>query len=357
MGVLDRYIAWNLARGWILTWVVMSALFGLLAFVEELERAGGRYTVVNVTQFILYTLPQRSLDLFPVIALLGSLLALAGLNKNSEIIAMRAAGISLRRFFRAVTIPSLLLVGALYGATEYVAAPLYQQAERDKNLIRDDGKANMLEGKGIWSNSDYRFFNVRTLRHSQVPVGIYLYEFAPDGRLLEFVFARQATLTENRKWDLVGVEHKKLEDGLLVSRHEKNLEMGPFWSREELPVLPLSTAGMTLTGLFEYANYLKSTNQKSARVELIFWQKMALPLTSGMMVLLATPIGAGSGTQRSSAYGRNLAIGAGIGILFYLGSQIIHTAGPMFGIPAVMVALAPVALVTGMAGWLFRRMR
>ena len=57
--------------------------------------------------------------LFPVIALLGSLLALAGLNKSSEIVAMRAAGVSRRRFLRSVAVPALMLAATLYAATVY----------------------------------------------------------------------------------------------------------------------------------------------------------------------------------------------------------------------------------------------
>lgn len=356
MGRLDRYIAWNLLKGWTLVWLIMSAIFSLLAFVDELERTGGHYQVSDAIRFILYTLPQRSMDLIPVIVLLGSLLALAGLNKNSELIAMRAAGMSVRRLLRSVAVPALLLVAALYAMYEYAAAPLYQEAETRKTLVRE-GKANMLKGKGLWSASDGRFFNVRTLKHGTVPTDIYLYEFAPDGRLLDFVFATSAKPAKNRKWRLVDASHKSLTEGELRTEHKDQLDMGPFWSSEELPILPLSITGMTLTGLYDYTQHLKSTKQKVERVEQLFWQKIALPLTAGAMVLLATPVGAGLGSQRSSAFGRNLAVGAGVGILFYLASQIINTGGPLLGIPPAMVAFIPVLLVSTAAGGLFYRMR
>ena len=356
MGLLDRYIAWKLLKGWLLVWVVMASIFTLLGFVEELERTTERYQITDAVRFMLYTLPQRSLDLAPVVALLGSLLALSGLNKSSELIAIRAAGISVSRLMRSVAMPTLIMVVALYAISEFVAAPLFQQAEAEKTVIRS-GRANLLKGKGIWSNSGQRFFNVRSLKHGQVPTSIYLYEFAPDGQLQQFAFAHSAQLADTRRWDLLDVRQKTLDDGRLNSQHLPNLEMGPFWSREELPVLPLSTAGMTPTGLYEYSDYLKSTNQLSERIEQVFWQKVALPLTTGAMVLLAVPIGASVGTTRSSAYGKNLAIGAGIGILFYLVSQLIQTAASMAQIPAGLAAFLPVVLVSGIAAGLIRHMR
>jgi lipopolysaccharide export system permease protein len=284
------------------------------------------------------------------------MLALAALNKNSEIIAMRAAGMSMRRFLRAVVIPAAALVVVLFAVSEYVSAPLDRQAETEKSVVRE-GRANLLEGKGLWSASDYRFFNVRTLRHGNVPSGIYLYQFDADGRLHDFIFAQSAKPARNREWRLMNVRHKTLKDGKLVTSTEDHLDTGPFWSSDELPIIPLSIMGMTLTGLHEYAGYLRDTNQKWEAVQQLFWQKVALPLTAGAMVLLAAPIGASISTQRGSTFGRKLAIGAGVGIAFYLASQIIQTGGTLIGLPPPLVAFIPTLLVLGTSAALFYRLR
>jgi len=356
MNRLDRYIARKLLGGWILVWLVISAIFGLLTFVDEIERVNERYQITDALQFVLYTLPQRSLELAPVIILLGSILALAGLNKHSEIIAIRAAGVSLSRFIQALAIPATALVILLYAASEFVAAPLYQQAELQKTLIRS-GQPNLLTGKGLWGNNKRRFFNVRTLKNLQIPRTIYLYEFSADGKLVNFIYADRARLTNSRRWDLLGVTQKTLQGEQLITHQRDSLEMGPFWSREELPALPLSTAGMTPSGLYEYSDYLKSTDQLAGRIEQLFWQRIVLPLTTGAMVFLAIPIGAGLGTIRSNAFGRNLAIGAGAGILFYLLSQVIQTGGSMLQVPPVVAAFLPVVLVLVATGGLISRMR
>lgn len=356
MNCLDRYIARKLLAGWLLAWLVISAIFGLLSTIEELDRLHGRYTVMDALQFVLYTLPQRSLELAPVIVLMGSIVALAALNKHSEIIAIRAAGVSMRRFIRSVAIPTGMLVALLYLGSEYVAAPLYQQAEIQKTLTRS-GQPNLLTGKGLWSNNDRRFFNVRTLKNSQIPRNIYLYEFSPEGKLLNFLYADRAQLTTTRRWDLLGVSQKTLEGRILQTRKRDNLEMGPFWSRDELPALPMSTSGMTPSSLYEYSNYLKSTDQLSDRIEQLFWQRITLPLTASAMVFLAIPIGASLGTARSGAFGRNLAMGAAAGILFYLVSQLAQSGGSIAELPPSIVAFFPVTLVLVTASVLMRRMR
>jgi lipopolysaccharide export system permease protein len=269
---------------------------------------------------------------------------------------MRAAGMPLTYFFRAVGIPALFLVLLLYGISEYVSAPLYQQAEMEKSLLRT-GRTNLLRGKGLWSVDNLRFFNVRTLRHGKIPSEIYLFQFAPDGRLLNFIYALSAKPADDRKWKLLDVTQKTLENDKLKTTFQKQLAMGPFWSPDELPVLPLPITGMTLTGLYDYTQYLHDTDQTWQRAEQLFWQKVALPLTAGVMVLLATPIGASLQSQRSTAFGRSLAIGAGVGIGFFLLTQIINTSSALIGLPPAMAAFLPAMLVLAATGWLFSRMR
>jgi lipopolysaccharide export system permease protein len=114
---------------------------------------------------------------------------------------------------------------------------------------------------------------------------------------------------------------------------------------------------MTPSDLYEYAGYLKTTNQLSTRIEQLFWQRIALPLTTGAMVFLAIPIGASVGSVRSNAFGRNLAMGAAVGIIFYLFSQLVQTGAAIIHIPPSVAAFAPVILVLSVAVGLVSRMR
>jgi lipopolysaccharide export LptBFGC system permease protein LptF len=61
--------------------------------------------------------------------------------------------------------------------------------------------------------------------------------------------------------------------------------------------------------------------------------------------------------MRSSAFGRNLAIGAGAGILFYLASQLIQTGSSLAHLPSSLAAFLPLLLVLAITGVLTYRMR
>lgn len=355
MPTLNRYIALTLIKGWILVTIIMLALFGLLQFVQELEHTGNRYKTIDAALFVLRTLPQLGLDLTPVSGLLGTLIGLANLSRHSELIAMRAAGVSSFQLLLSVLMPSVLFSILILLAIEFISPVLHEQAEIQRAVTRS-GHSSLLKGKGLWSNAGLRFFNVRNLAHSGIPAGIKYYEFEPDGKLVMFAHADHADLNQNREWSLKDVQKKTWEETSLTTKTLKELDIGPFWKKSELPLLPLSTAAMPPSSLYEYARYLHATNQRSDHIELAFLQKITLPLITLAMICLAVPIGAGQATQRTSDFALHLGIGALIGILFYLGSQIIHTMGPVVGLPPALLVSTPSILVMGAAIFLFRRM-
>ena len=81
-----------------------------------------------------------------------------------------------------------------------------------------------------------------------------------------------------------------------------------------------------------------------------------MPFTVGAMVLLATPVSANLSAGRDRSFGINLAIGAVIGILFYLGAQIIFALGRLFDLSIPLVAALPSILVALCAAAMLRRM-
>jgi len=357
MSCLDRYIAASLMKGWSLVLVIMLALFSLFVFVVELDHVDNRYRVLNALRYVLLTMPQRGLDLSPAIFLLGTLAALAALAKHNELIGMLSTGVTRVRLVRCVAVPAILLVTLLALFSEFVSAPLYQLAETQRSSIRNNN-ADSLDGKGLWSKDGLRTINVRKLRLGRIPTGIDLYEFKPDGSLKTAIHASHADLAPgSRQWTLVDVQYKAWTDGRESSRHLEKLDLGPFWLSRELPALSISTAGMSLAGLHEYIGYLSDTGQPAGAYQLAFWQKASMPLTAGMMVMLAVPIGADARPQRGAAFGRRMVTGAMIGILFYLGTQLIQAGGMLLGLDAALIALTPVLILLITSAFLFSRMR
>jgi lipopolysaccharide export system permease protein len=346
--ILSRYLAWHLVRGWLLVLAVLAALFALIALLEEIDGLSERYRFVHAVWYVLLTTPQRIVDLAPVIAALGTLFAFATLSRHSELVVMRAAGLSMRSLLLMCALPTAALVVLIGASTEYVVAALHHDAETQRTVLRS-GNLDLLEGRGLWSRTESRYINVRELRMGQMPEGILIYELGADGSLQRAIEAARAELLPDRSWRLLEVRTKEWRDGGITTTEHPTLALGPFWSATELPVLGQSLAAMPPSAMLDYAEHLRSTGQDDSRVRLAFWQRIALPWSAGAMVLLCAVIGIGFGSTRSAAFGLRVLGGAAIGTGFYLLTQIMHTSGQLLGLDQAAVVTLPILLVVGVA--------
>lgn len=347
--IIQRFLAGHLARGWLAVFTVLTSLFALLALIDEVDNLNERYTFLDALAYVGLTTPQRVLELSPVAAALGTILAFAGLTCTSELVVIRATGFSMRQLVLLCTPPTLLLALLLGLSSEFLVASMHQRGETQRTVLRS-GNFDLLAGHSLWSSRGTRLFNVRNLRIGQIPEGISLYEFNEHSELLTAIDAARAEPMKDRNWKLIDVRRKDWTDGKVSTVVLPELELGPFWSAAELPALGQSLAAMSPSALYEYSSYLEETGQEYQRVRMAFWQKIALPVSAVAMVLLTTVIGLGFGTIRSSAFGFRVLGGAILGVGFYLLTQIFHTGGQLLGLDQSVVVLIPICLAVLLAG-------
>ena len=356
MNILQRYIAANLVRGWLLVLCVLAAVFGLIGFIQELDHTRFDYDALAVARYTLFTLPQQLLSLAPVIALLGSIVALANLDKSNELTIISCAGVSLRQMLVAIAAPTFLLMLLLWAAMEYLTPVLHQHGEQARHALRYRNDVRIPDG-GVWSKNGQRYIHLGKMLKGNVPGDIDLYEFGDDGSLVLTLHARSAEVSSGRVWRFKDVREKRLVEGELVTRRVPELEISNLWAAAELPTLTLSSDSMTLSVLYGYGRYLASTGNSTTLYLSAFWQKVTLPLTVAAMVFLATPISTNLGSRRERNFGVSMGIGALVGILFYLSSQIVFALGQLLQLSIPLVSVSPALVIFACAGLLLRRVR
>lgn len=353
MRTLDRYIGLTLLKGSALVMAVLLIMFSFLALLQELEDVGdGNYGLVEALGYVGLTIPERLLELAPVTALLGGLVGLGTLAKGSELTAIRAAGISVNRVAWSVGKLSIALIVSLLLFAEFVVPPLHQLAERNR-LLATQATEYVAKGKGFWARDEHQVLRVRTLRHGRIPTTIELYGFDDDNKLRSYVYANRADVRDSREWQLEDVHQKIITDDMVVHQKRANMKWHSFLRQGQLEGLQLPVASLAPSDLYQYVRYLKETEQKSNRHELTFWQEVSLPLSAGAMAILAVPFGFGS--LRNPSFGQQLALGAGVGILFFLLDQIVANLGLLFSLSPPLVAFIPVVAILGFATFLLRR--
>ncbi|MBL0969398.1 MAG: LptF/LptG family permease [Brevundimonas sp.] len=100
LGRIERYVLTTQARSLAVALGVISALIMLIDFVEISRGVGSDVDLsgVRILGLMLLKSPQVILQLLPFVFLFGTLGAFVSLNRRSELIAMRAAGLSAWRF-------------------------------------------------------------------------------------------------------------------------------------------------------------------------------------------------------------------------------------------------------------------
>ena len=129
MQILDRYIGRSVAISALVVLSVLLSLFTFFAFTDEVDKIGqGQYDTLEAVRYVLLTVPRLAYQLFPMVALLGSIIGLGLLASNSELTVMRAAGVSLGRIVWSVMKVGLLFVLLALVIGEGIAPSAERQA-------------------------------------------------------------------------------------------------------------------------------------------------------------------------------------------------------------------------------------
>tara|TARA_R110000823_G_scaffold119998_9_gene244398 strand:+ start:18593 stop:19663 length:1071 start_codon:yes stop_codon:yes gene_type:complete len=354
--ILERYIARHLTTGWLIVLAVLAAVFGLIIFIQELDKAKQAYDTLAAARYTAAVLPGELVSLAPVIALLGSIVGLASLDRFNELTVISAAGFRLRRLLAAIFLPTLMFMLVLWVCMEYLTPPLQQSTERERNHLRH-GSTTWIPSGGVWSTDGRRYIHLDHLSEDNVPGNISLFEFARNGELVRHLRAKTAEVGADRRWSFRNVREKVLVDGVLQSRKHDELSVANLWAPDELPNLSLPSAMMRLSVLYTYANYLRSIDQPFEQQLNTFWQKLMMPFTVLAMVLLATPLSSSVTVGRDHSFGFKIGLGALLGIVFYLSAQVIFALGQLFQVPEALLASLPALIIASVALALFGRMR
>lgn len=355
MSLINRYVRQTVWRGYALVLSILVAFFGLLALLEQLEDVGdANYGTVDALLYVALTTPARVLEVAPVTALLGGLVAIGSLARHSELLAIRAAGISPLHVGWVFVKPAAIFLCVLMVIAEFVAPPLRQAAERGRAIeVSDIG--DVLRGRGLWSRDGLRFLNVRRLLHGRYPAGIELYEFTEGGQLDRYLYAEWADVLPDGGWQLREVQIKQADGLILHSRRVSHLQWRPFWTRKQLNVVQLPASSLSLSELRRYIRYLDTTDQASDKVNLLFWQRLTGLLSVPAMALLAVPFGFGG--VRSASFTKLLAIGALIGLLFHIVVKVGANLGLLLELSAPASTLPPALLAATVGLLLLGRVR
>ena len=353
--MVNRYVEIAAFKAFALVAVALTGLFSLLEFVEQLAFVGqGDYGVPDALSYVLLTAPSRMLQVIPVSMLLGSLLALGALARNSELTAMLSLGISERRIIGSVLKLTLPIIGILLLMTEFVIPPAQQMAQEQRAYALSSSASSHTDN-GFWAQDDHQYLNVQEFRPGNVPLGIDIYSFETDGSLDSIIHADHAVIRSDGVWLLSIVSRKRIRASEFTTEHLASLPWHSFIPMRQIRFLILPLNSTPPIELYWYIRSLEQRHQNTTRYEQELWTKASIPLSMIAMIMIAAPFVFGS--RRAQSTGKQLTQGVGFGIVFSLSQQILGHLGLLLELNPAATALAPSLLVIIVAVCLFRTNR
>lgn len=348
MRILDRYIFRTVASATLVALLVLLLLESFLGLLVELEQVGkNNYDFAAIIRYLLLVQPQRLYELFPMALLVGGLLGMGALASGSELIVMRAAGVSLTRLTRSALQAGFLLSLVVLAIGEFVAPPLEQIASEQRATAKSEGMA-IRGGRGFWARDGDYFIHVRAVLPGIRLVDIHIFKIGPQDQL-EAVTAAQGARYQEGRWVLEGIDRSTLSGDRVHSERLNDLALVSEISPKVLDVLAANPNDLSIRDLWVYVGYLERNGLDAASHRLALWRKLLAPLTYLAMLVVGMPFV--FGPQRSAGTGQRLLIGLLLGLAFFLVNYLLGNVVLLYGYPPLLGAILPSLLFVG-AGFL-----
>ncbi|MDQ8022930.1 MAG: LPS export ABC transporter permease LptG [Moraxellaceae bacterium] len=316
MRTLGAYLRREVLGSIGLVLLAFLALFAIFDFLAELDELGrGTYRLKHVIIYVLLTLPGRAYEVMPIAALIGTLLGLTILARNSEITVMRSSGVSLRRLLGSLLKTGTILVLLTLILGELIVPPLERAAQRWR-LMSTQSALKQDFVTGTWMRDGALFINIRKAQPNGELEGIRLYEFDREHRLISLASAERGEFTFGTGWRLFDAT----QIIFLPDHTERNVQPELSWASELTPemvsVAMVTPERMAIRSLYPYVRHMLDNNQRAGRYAVALWKKVIYPFASLIMIALALPFALGN--QRSGNIGGRLLIGVMLGMGFHL---------------------------------------
>ncbi len=349
--ILDRYLFWQLLAGVLLVLMTLTALDAFFSYINELDSVGrGDYGHLEALLVIFFSLPERMYQYAPTSVLIGGLLSLGGLAAQGELIAMRAAGMSISGIAVATLKAGMVFVIAIFLLGEWLA-PLAQAKGERLRTGSVSGNLAIQSDSGLWMKHAGRFVRTRGIANNRHLLDVEVFEF--DGSHLRSVVHATSAQKTGDGWLLHSVNRVEFGDNALKTTQEDAEHWKELVDDKMFAVLQLKPARMSALDLYEYVGYLQANHLESAQYRLAFWNRFTQPLSALVMLILALPFVFGS--QRTGGAGQKLFIGTLLGVGYYLISRLLNQLGIVYGMPPFLSAMLPPLIFLSVAVVMLRR--
>ena len=337
ISIMDRYIARELT---------LPFLFGVGAFSSIAVSIGALFELIRKVaeaglpaslafEIFLLSLPTFTVLAFPMSTLLATMMTFSRFSSDSELIAMRGCGVSIKRIVVPAVVLSLLISGLSVAVIEVIAPASTERAALLLARALDEEKPPFKEGNITFQQQDddelVRFFHAENF-DGTIMKGITVVDFSQDDSedgLKQIVSADEAewdfkrNLWEFRKGTIYAVSPTgSFRQIIRFDQQDLQLPRTPL----DLAQRPKKEEEMNIAETREYMNILRQTGDERAvrKLAVAIQRKLAIPFACVVFGLVGSAVGV-----RPQRTGKATSFGVSVVIIFgyYLLSFITSAMG------------------------------
>ncbi len=324
--------------------LVFAFLFEAFTFFELLDDiARHRIPFFVVVNYFRYLTPYLVYQLAPLAALVAILVTLGVMSKSNEIVACKASGISLYRMAVPLLLAGLALAAGMVVLDDTFLPYANQRQDALRNQIKGRPPQTYRQPERWIFGQNSKLYNYDLFDPAQnLFGGLTVLEIDPATfEIRRRVFAARAQWSEAQKlWVLESGWVREFSAGTIVSYERFNVKDLPelteppsYFNREVLPAIQMSWPQLR-----RYIDDLHRAGFDVSALTVQWHRKLAFPLIAPVSMLLAFPFAFLVGTR--GAIG-GVAIGVAIGIIYWLGAELLAAMGGVGQLPPLLAGWSP----------------
>jgi LPS export ABC transporter permease LptG/LPS export ABC transporter permease LptF len=341
--------------------VMLMLVFTFFELVGDILR--NHIPLTTVGDYLLNLTPSMLYQIAPLAVLIAVLVTFGVLNRNSEIIAMKATGISLYRLVVPIVSISTILAICLFLFDQFYLPQANRRQEALRSTIKGRPPQTFLHPEHNWIFGQprpgepgrifyYQFFDPDRKEFANLSV----FEFNPSTfSLTRRIFAARVYWDDDfGSWVFQNGWDRDL-DGANVT-HYREFKNTAFAEIHEEPSYFVKenkqSQEMNFGQLRSYINDLRQSGFDTMRLRVALWHKLAYPLIAIVMAVLAIPFALSMG-RRGSLTG--IAVAISVALAYWVIDGLFGAMGNVNYLPAPLAAWSADVLFGLVGGYLLLR--
>jgi LPS export ABC transporter permease LptG len=361
--LLDHYIASTFVRVMVLTFLASLAVFYISTFIDLSDKMfKGSSPWYAIFEYLAYFTPQIAYFTLPLSVLIATLVAVGLLTASSELIVMKACGVSLYRATLPMLLCAAVVGGLLFALDATILGAANRRAETLRNEMRGLGTLTMLNQPWMLGD-DGAIYHIRAfdrIRHQFSEIDIWKVDQAMS-RLTEQTFADRAVYVGDRPgalpatWRLENGWRRTFDTAGRIAVYktfaadERQLEKAAYFAQE-----PPDARFMTFSDLRRDTRRLSASGLDVLDQQVALARKIAFPFVTIIMTLIAIPFAVTIGRSGTMA---GIGVGVALALTYWAAISISVAFGAGGALPPTLAAWAPNLLFGAGAAYLLLTVR